>query len=160
MIGLLARFFGNPSPTFSEATMRDTKAIAYIHAKSFRRGWSEDEIERMLADSSVLAHRAQQGNALSGFILSRLAADEAEILSVAIDERRRGAGTGPRLLQFHLGRLAARGVRAVFLEVEDGNKPARKLYERAGFHEVARRNAYYPTAYGPAPAIVMRRDLD
>lgn len=159
MIAFLSRLFGGASPAMSDAGMRDAVAIADLHAQSFRRGWSEDEIERMLADRTILAHRATMRGRLCGFILSRMAADEAEILSVAVEGRHRGAGTGRRLLDFHMGRLAARGARAVFLEVEEGNKPARKLYERAGFREVGRRNAYYPTASGPAPALVLRRDL-
>ena len=60
----------------------------------------------------------------------------------------------------NLGRLAAAGTRAVFLEVDEYNQPAIKLYERAGFHEVGRRPNYYPGPDGkPATALVLRRDL-
>lgn len=159
MIGWLARLFRRPEPSVSEASLRDARAIAALHARSFRRGWSEHEIERMLSDKSVLAHRVSLDGRFCGFVVSRIAADEAEILSVAVDASRRGAGIGRRLLQIHLGRLAARGARAVFLEVEDGNAPARRLYERMGFREVGRRKAYYPTDSGPAPALVLRRNL-
>ena len=60
-----------------------------------------------------------------------MAADEAEILSIAVAASHRGRGLSRDLLLTHLGHLAGRGVRAVFLEVEENNQPARRLYERA-----------------------------
>ena len=68
-------------PLIADATLRDVAAIARLHAASFRRGWSEDEIEGMLTDRSVVAHRAMIGRNFAGFIMSRMAADEAEILT-------------------------------------------------------------------------------
>ena len=81
-----------------------------------------------------------------GFILSRLVAGEAEILSVAVAAARRGKGLARRLLDLHLRRLAGLGARTVFLEVDEGNEPARRLYRRAGFREVGRREGYYRDA--------------
>ena len=64
------------------------------------------------------------------------------------------------MLRLHLGRLAALGVRTVFLEVDEGNAPRVRLYRRAGFGEVGRREGYYPRAGGKPPAaLVLRRDL-
>jgi ribosomal-protein-alanine N-acetyltransferase len=52
------------------------------------------------------------------------------------------------------------GVHRVFLEVDEGNLPARKLYARAGFRDVGRREAYYQDQKGrSAAALVLRRDL-
>ena len=97
----------------------------------------------MLRDRHVLAHRAMSGRTFAGFILSRLVTDEAEILSVAVAAARRGKGLARRLLDLHLRRLAGLGVRRVFLEVEEGNTPALRLYRRAGFRQVGRREGYY-----------------
>ena len=96
------------------------------------------------------------GPALIGFILSRLAAGEAEILSVAIAPAWRGRGFARPLLDLHLRRLAGLGARTVFLEVGEHNAPARRLYRRAGFYEVGRRHGYYD---GGATALMLRRDL-
>lgn len=160
MIGFLARLFGRAEPVLSDATVRDAAAIARLHAASFQRGWSEMEIERMLLERSTVAHRAMVGRSLAGFILSRLAADEAEILSVAVSQARRGRGLARALLTLHLRRLAGLGARSVFLEVDEENQPARRLYARAGFHEVGRRPGYYQQGREkPATALVLRRDL-
>jgi ribosomal-protein-alanine N-acetyltransferase len=160
MKALITRLFARAEPILSEASPRDAGAIAALHAASFRRGWSEDEVERLLLDAQVIAHRALSGRAFAGFILSRMAAGEAEILSVAVAPRWRGRGLAGRLLMLHLRRLAGLSVSTVFLEVEEGNKPALRLYDRAGFRQVGRRPGYY--AQGPGTlvaALVLRRDL-
>jgi ribosomal-protein-alanine N-acetyltransferase len=160
MIGFLSRLFARGGPVLSAAGPRDAAAIATLHGASFRHGWSDGEIERLLLDRNVVAHRAVIGRTLAGFILSRLAADEAEILSVAVTAARRGRGLARALLDLHLRRLAGLGAHAVFLEVDEENEAARRLYRRAGFREVGRRPGYYQQDRGhAATALVLRRDL-
>ncbi len=156
----LARLFARDQPALSEASSRDAAAIAALHAVSFRRGWSEQEVEGLLTDRHVIAHRAMTGLTMAAFIISRHAADEAEILSVAVAGARRGRGLAGSLLSLHLRRLAALGTRSVFLEVDEHNAAAIRLYDRAGFQEISRRPNYYPGAGGQAvAALVLRRDL-
>jgi ribosomal-protein-alanine N-acetyltransferase len=160
MIPLLRRLFGRGKPAFLDAGPRDAAAIAMLHAAAFHRGWSEDEVERLVGDRAVMTHRATMSGKLAGFVMSRRAADEAEILSVAVSHACRGRGVARDLLQLHLRRLAGNGVRTVFLEVDETNTPALRLYRRAGFREVGRRPNYYATAAAtPAAALVLRRDL-
>ncbi len=159
MTGWLGLFAAS-KPVISPAGPRDAAAIAAIHARSFHRGWSEQEIEQILMERTTVADRAVEGRKLVGFILSRVAADEAEILSVAVDVRRRNKGLARGLLQAHLGRLAAHGVKAVFLEADESNAPAQRLYARAGFTKAGQRAGYYGGADGRrATALVLRRDL-
>jgi ribosomal-protein-alanine N-acetyltransferase len=160
MMGMFSNLFTRGEPVLSEAASRDAAAIAALHAVSFRRGWSEQEVEGLLTDRRVIAHRAMVGSAMAGFIMSRLVEDEAEILSVAVAGQRRGRGLARNLLNLHLRRLAALGARAVFLEVDEHNAAANRLYDRAGFHEISRRPNYYPGPGGQAvAALVLRRDL-
>lgn len=156
MMNFVTRLLARAEPTFSEARQRDAAAIAAVHAASFRRGWGEDEFHRLMIDRAVVAHRASVGRTLVGFILSRLAVDEAEILSVAVTPAWRGRGFARPLLDLHLRRLAGLGARAVFLEVDEHNAPAGRLYQRAGFFEVGRRQSYYDSG---TTALVLRRDL-
>jgi [ribosomal protein S18]-alanine N-acetyltransferase len=156
----VARLFGRGEPILSEAGPRDAAALAALHGPSFRRGWSEDEFERLLLDRSVLAHRATLGQRPIGFVISRTAVGEAEILSVAVARAQQGRGLARRLLDLHMRRLAGLGVRTIFLEVDDDNTPARRLYARSAFRQVGRRDGYYPKAgNASAAALVLRRDL-
>lgn len=160
MMEMVTRLFARGEPALSEASTRDAAALARLHAASFRRGWSDGEFERLLIERNIVAHRATIGRTLVGFILSRLIEGEAEILSVAVASARRGKGLARSLLQLHLGRLAGLRAQTVFLEVDEDNAPARRLYNRAGFREVGRRKGYYPQGDGqPTAALVLRRDL-
>jgi len=160
MMKLIARLFARAEAALAPATPRDAAAIAALHAAAFRRGWSEQEVETLLLDRHVIADRASRRGRLAGFIMARLVVDEAEILSVAVARGAQGRGLAGRLLALHLRRLAGLGARTVFLEVDEHNAPALRLYVRAGFREVARRSNYYPGATGKAAnALVLRRDL-
>ncbi len=160
MKGFVSRLLGRASPSCSEARPADAAAIAALHGACFQRGWSEDEVYRLLIENNVVAHRAMigamTGATMTGFILSRLAAGEAEILSIGIARKLRGRGFARPLLDLNLRRLAGLGARTVFLEVDENNKPARALYRRAGFADVGRRNSYYQSG---AAALILRRDL-
>ena len=157
MMNFVSRLLTKPEPVVTELQHRDIGAIASIHAASFQRGWSEDEFGRLLADRNVIAHRAAVGRTLVGFILTRLVAGEAEILSVAIAPGWRRRGLAKPLLDLHLRRLAGLAANTVFLEVGERNTPALKLYRRAGFYEVGRRPGYYDG--GATAALTLRRDL-
>ncbi len=156
MMNFVARLFIRAAPIISEARKHDAGTISAVHAASFRRGWGEDEFRRMLADRHIVAHRAMIGRTLIGFILSRLIAGEAEILSVAIAEAWRGRGFSRPLLDLHLRRLAGLGASIVFLEVDKHNVAATRLYRQAGFYEIGQRRDYYDNG---AAALVLRRDL-
>ncbi len=156
----LLQRFRRPPAVVEPASPRDSAQLARLHAASFHRGWGDGEFDQMLREPNTLIHRLCQGRRLIGFAASRLAADEAEILSIAVAPEQRGRGLSRDLFQTHLGHLAGRGVRTVFLEVEENNMPARRLYERAGFAVVGQRARYYKDADGTElNALIMRRDL-
>ncbi len=132
-----------------------------IHAQSFRRGWDGGEFRALLNDPSVRSAAALEVGAgeLLGFVLSRRALEDAEILSIAVAKKARGAGVATRLLGHHIERLTELGVKSLFLEVEAGNTAALALYRRAGFRQVGERKGYYQTGSGPAAtALILRRD--
>ena len=156
----LSGIWGGDAILVEPAAARDAAALAQIHGASFYRGWGESEFEHMLSERNTLVHRLKKGGKIIGFSVSRIAADEAEILSIAVSPRHRGRGLSNTLLLTHLGHLASRGVRTVFLEVEENNQPARRLYERLGFAVVGRRENYYRQGGAEATnALMMRRDL-
>jgi ribosomal-protein-alanine N-acetyltransferase len=160
MMTWLSQWWSGGAPVVEPATQRDTARLAQLHGASFHRGWGEGEFEAMLSERNTLVHRLRLGRKLVGFAVSRIAADEAEILSIAVDAGHRGRGLSRNLLLTHLGHLAGRGARSIFLEVEENNAPARRLYERTGFTVVGRRERYYKQPDGEQwNALLMRRDL-
>ena len=98
------------------------------------------------------------GKDAAGFVLSRGAADEEELLLIGVDPRHRGRGIGTRLLERFVAAARSRGASRLFLEMRDGN-PAESLYRRHGFESVGRRRAYYRRGTGAArDAITFARD--
>ena len=159
MIPWLSGLWGGGAVAVEPASLRDAPKLAQLHGASFHRGWGEGEFEQMLAERNTLVHRLRQGRKTIGFAVSRMAADEAEILSIAVEPKHRGRGLSRNLLLTHLGHLAGRGVRTVFLEVEENNQPACRLYNRAGFAVTGRRERYYRQDGQQLNALIMRRDL-
>ena len=160
MMWLVRRLFLRGAPQIAPAHVRDAAAIAALHGESFHRGWSDEEVEHLLLDAQVLAHSLRVKDKIVGFVMSRSAADEAEILSIAVDRACQGRGFAQKLLETHMRRLAARGTKAIFLEVAENNRPAIRLYRKGGFHEVAKRPNYYPLPdRSMAAALVLRRDI-
>jgi [ribosomal protein S18]-alanine N-acetyltransferase len=141
---------------------RDARDLARLHAQGFYRGWPVADFQSYLADlRTTPAYVAKDGRGnIFGFAMLRLAADECELLTIAVDKARRSKGLGRALLNAAFADLSHSRVRAMFLEVDETNAPAIALYKRLGFVELAKRQAYYPKPDGSAAtALVMRADL-
>ncbi|MDE2579677.1 MAG: GNAT family N-acetyltransferase [Hyphomicrobiales bacterium] len=153
-------FWRKPQLSIGPLSGAQAGACAAIHRASFASPWDEGEIARLIADPAVIADGAFLKDELAAFVLSRRAADEAEVLTIATHPKKRGAGAAAALLQTHLGRLAQSGAAMLFLEVDSANVAALALYRRFGFAQVGSRFAYYAKADGKrADALVMRRLL-
>ncbi len=129
-------------------------AMAAIHRTAFppREAWGIDAIAIQLALPGGFGWLDPRG----GMILVRLAADEVEVLTLAVAPAARRQGIGARLLEAALRVARAHGAHTAFLEVSVGNAAARALYARAGFTPVGQRRRYYPDG---TDALVLRRAL-
>jgi len=119
--------------------------LAALHRASFpaSQAWGEAAIARMLGLPGHFCLIAVNGAAPEGFVLGRVQADEAEILTLAVLPEARRKGLGRALLDGLLTEAALRGALEVFLEVAADNAPAKALYAHAGAAEVGRRPRYY-----------------
>ncbi len=115
--------------------------LAALHAACFPREgrWDEPAMAGLLAMPGCFAVTEAEGLALA-----RVAADEAELLTIGVLPQARRRGAGLALLRAASGEAARRGATRLFLEVATANAPARALYARAGLVEVGRRRRYYP----------------
>lgn len=118
--------------------MTEVAALAAIHAEAFETPWDAASLSALLASPGVFVVAEPDG-----FILIRVVADEAEILTLAVRPAARRGGLGGRLVEAAVVRAAALGAERMFLEVAEGNVAARALYARAGFSEAGRRRGYY-----------------
>ena len=157
--------WGRRAVTLRPAEVSDCDMLSEIHGRTFKRGWSDAEFESLLVQPGVhalLAHyRNRAGRHVPvGFILYRLAVDEAEILSVAVIPECRRRGIGRQLLEEALRHVYREGARDIHLEVEDSNLAAIALYRGVEFRESGRRTGYYTQGHEtPGSALVMLRQL-
>lgn len=137
--------------------MPDCAALARLHAACFitPRPWSAAEIASLL-DSPLTFALIESG----GFLLGRVIADEAELLTIAVDPHHQRQGIGARLLHGFVTTAQDRGAATAFLEVAANNAAAIALYESQGFAQNGRRKAYYHAPQGqPVDALILSRSL-
>lgn len=143
------------------AAAEHAPALALIHAAAFPPGarWGADAFWIQLglpgAFGFIDVLEDGQGGSHGGFVLARVAADEAEILTLAVMPAARRQGLGRALMQTAIDTAAAHGAMAMLLEVAESNAVARALYACLGFTLVGRRPRYY----GAEDALVMRLPL-
>lgn len=132
----------------------DAAALAAIHGAAFppSETWGAEAMSLQLGLPGVFGLIDAGG----GMVLTRVAGEEAELLTLAVVPANRGHGLGRALLDAALGEMRDRGARAVFLEVSEANQAARGLYAAASFVEVGRRRRYYPDG---TDALVLRAGL-
>ena len=126
--------------------------LAQLHAGLFEKPWDADSFLRLLTHPGSTSFLARVGAPAqtAGFIVSQLAADEAEILSIGVRKDSQRRGIGRRLVEA-MSRAAKKAeARRLFLEVGEGNAGAVALYKQLGFQEVGRRKGYYEHAGAPA----------
>ena len=142
----------------------DLDRIMAVMEAAFDPAYGESWTRRQVGDALVLpntyyllagadGHAPGDGEHAVGFVLSRGAADEEELLLIAVDPRHRGRGIGTALLERFMAEARRRGVTRLFLEMREGNR-AESMYLRRGFAAVGRRRAYYRRGTGaPLDAI-------
>jgi ribosomal-protein-alanine N-acetyltransferase len=122
----------------------DLGALLILERACFDPPWTERDLRQALAAERglVLIAAGPDGGA-AGYALFLRLGEEAELLRLAVEPALRGRGLGARLLAEALGRLAALGIRRIWLEVRPSNLTARRLYERHGFRLEGKRRRYY-----------------
>lgn len=133
------------------------RALADLHALCFtmQRPWQEDEFAALLQGPGVFLLAEPRA-----FLMGRVIADEAELLTLAVHPKARRAGQGLALVNRFEADAAQRGAAHLFLEVAETNAPARALYERAGYAVTGRRKSYYARPSGdPVDALIMGKPL-
>ncbi len=147
-----------PALRVRAAAPSDLDAVVEIERASFGDPWTRALFAGALrAAGSRFDVVLGDDQALMGYIVARFAADEAEVLNLAVAPARRGAGVGALLLSGVMTEARDRRAATVHLDVRESNAAARALYARFGFTEVGRRRAYYREPV--EDALVLRCDL-
>jgi len=133
----------------------DSEAIYEICGQSPEAAqWPKESYEQAHSSGQIVLI-AERGARVCGFLVARIAGDEAEILNTAVDLTYRRKGTGTLLLNAAISEAQAHNVKSIYLEVRESNSAAIAFYGRQGFAKTAERHAYYS---GPTEnAVVMKK---
>jgi ribosomal-protein-alanine N-acetyltransferase len=144
----------SPAGAIETATWGHASVLAEIHKTAFppTEAWSRDVMLLQLEMPAIFGLVYSR----AGMILGRVAADEAEILTLAVDPGQRRRGVGSALLSAAMAHAANLGAAFMFLEVAVTNDAARALYAAHGFTEAGLRRNYYTDG---TDALILRSTL-
>jgi ribosomal-protein-alanine N-acetyltransferase len=119
--------------------------LAQLHAGLFAKAWDTESFLRLLGHpgSTAFLARVSTPQQTVGFILSQLAADEAEILTIGVRKDSQRRGIAHRLVEATARAAKKAEVRRLFLEVGQSNVAAIALYKKLGFQQIGQRKGYY-----------------
>lgn len=137
----------------------DAAALAALHKQSIAPSWNTREFADLLASQAVFGLAAPAQSPWRAFILARVAAGEAEILTLVTAPAVRRSGHARALVRAAAAEAHRRGARDMFLEVAADNEAAIGLYAGLGFAGVGRRPGYYVRPGELADALTMRAAL-
>jgi len=146
------------------AGLAHAHVLTALHAACFEDSWSVGAMADVLASPGAFACMALPAGPLEaepiGFALARIAADEAELLSLGVIPGARRQRAAQALLDAVVRHASRHGAGMLFLEVAETNEAARCLYAANGFAAVGRRPDYYqrPNTV-PVAALTLRRAL-
>jgi len=124
--------------------------LANLHKKCFpKKPWSADDFHDLKQSGCEIIMSE------NGFIVYRIAADEAEIITIGVNPEKRRLGIAAAMIGIIEKTIKNQGVKKIFLEVASTNIPAQKLYENCGFKVVGLRPKYYDGV----DAILMSKDI-
>jgi [ribosomal protein S18]-alanine N-acetyltransferase len=143
-----------------QMTVADLPVVMAIEQATFPYdAWSEGMMRGELADQPRTRHYvvAEADGQIVAYAGLAVAADQADVQTIAVLESHRGTGIGGAMLAELLRVAGERGAREIFLEVREDNPVARGVYQHFGFEEIGVRRRYYDDG---TDAIMMRRKLD
>lgn len=137
----------------------DFETILEIESRAYSVPWTREIMEKIF-NQKIQRIKLLYQEKIAGYAFLSSVLDEGHLLHITIDPSFQGLGLGRKLLTYIVELGEAKGLSSIFLEVREGNTPARGLYSSMGFNEVGLRKDYYPCKDGSREdAIVMAYTL-
>lgn len=135
----------NPGEVFPVLPLgsEDAEEILALESLCFASHWSAGQFRQGMRSGALHVLGIRRGARLAGYAVYSVAADEMEVLNLAVHPTLRRRGLGRRLMAAMLEDCGRRGVRAGFLDVKVSNAPAIGLYGTFGFTKIGIRRKYY-----------------
>ena len=126
-----------------EVTEEDMPQVLEIEREAISPPWTHGALLRDIYNNDSFFIGCFADNVLLGFAIFRRAADEGELLQIAVDKAARRRGAADMLMSETLDRARGAGVDRAYLEVRKSNDAAIGLYIKHGFTFSGVRRNYY-----------------
>lgn len=133
------------------------EALTALHARAFTtpRPFTAKEFRALLDTPGCFLCTAPHG-----FALGRVIADEAELLTIAVDPEHTRQGVGRHLLAAFEAEARRREATRAHLEVAANNTAAQALYAAQRYLAMGQRNGYYRMPDGTrVDAVILQKAL-
>ena len=134
--------------------------LAGLHGTCFDKTWSASTFTKLLDMAGAFGFIALIDDEPVGFILTRQAQDEGEIITLGVTPDHHREGLARTLVRVAESNIINAGGCAMFLEVAAINQPARALYKVLGYQEVSRREGYYRSQGRSTDALILKITLN
>ena len=124
-------------------TPADLPQVLAIERASFSTPWSQEDFAGALRFPTSFFLAAVEEGEICGYAGLSFAADEADLVNIAVAPEAHRRGVGSALLKELFCFAKKQGLARIFLEVRESNTGARELYARHGFAAVGKRKSYY-----------------
>ena len=145
-----------PIPQIHYRRMRasDLSEVAALEKSLYAFPWSLGNF-RDSVNAGYDCWTVTHGEAVIGYAILMIALDEAHLLNFAIAAEWQNQGLGNGFLRHIIDTARAAACQIIYLEVRPSNLPARHLYRKLGFHQIAIRPEYYPASGGREDALFL-----
>jgi len=145
---------------YRQAFAQDASTLAKIHEECFPNYWDSNAFTNFFGIDHTRAVLVEAGPAgavqWAGMMVYRVVHEQADIITIAVRPDWRRKGLARDLMQVAMTHAKKLGAVGMFLDVEEGNIPAWRLYETLGFRQINRRKDYYKQKDGSfTDALVM-----
>ncbi len=133
--------------------------MAALHAQGFENSWPKLDFENHMNNPSDLVIGYFKHTRLCGFVIVRIQYDQAEVITILVEETHQGKGIASTLLNAAEQQTLGQGAYILFLEVAKDNVAAIRLYQKANYLQCGSRPGYYRRSNGRVDALLFQKHL-
>lgn len=137
------------------ASVEDALKIYNLELMCFNNHYSLATIQGDLKSDKVMMFVCEKDNEIIGYISVYYFMDEANLQKIAVLDSERRKGYATQLIEHAIEELKRFNIEKFYLEVNEHNLIAVKVYEKLGFEKVSTRKNYY----GNESAIIFEKKL-
>lgn len=149
----------DPHLSVRSMEVEDLSQVMRIEEASYDFCWTEKIFRDCLKSSYCCLVLIDSDDAVFGYSVLMIGADESHVLNLCISDSHRSKGWARHLMMEMIDFSERLKCTDMFLEVRPSNPIAYALYQSLGFNDVGMRPGYYKVHGGREDAIVMAKSI-